>query len=128
MNSRIKPAALIVGATIVALAGFSAISFAQAPKKAAPVTYKQVQTIFDAKCTKCHHGAEPPAKMNLETYVGVTKGNDHGPVVSAGHPEKSLLYQVITATGKKLMPPKSPLPKADIALIQAWIKGGAKGK
>jgi len=66
--------------------------------------------------------------MNLESFAGLSKGNDHGPVIAAGHPEKSLLYQLITSTGRKQMPPKVPLSKADIAKIATWIKGGAKNK
>lgn len=56
------------------------------------------------------------------------KGNDDGAVITPGHPEKSLLYTLITSTGRKKMPPKQPLAKADIATISAWIKAGAKNK
>jgi len=129
MDSNHKPVALVTVTTLIAVVGLSAFAFGQGPKKKAPaVTYKQVQAIFDAKCIMCHKGAHPPAKMNLESYAGVMKGNDDGAVIAAGHPEKSLLYQLITTTGKKLMPPKNPLPKADIAKISTWIKAGAKNK
>ncbi len=66
--------------------------------------------------------------MNLESYAGVIKGNDDGSVITAGHPEKSLLFQLITTTGRKQMPPRTPLTKPEIDTIKAWITAGAKNK
>jgi len=116
---------ILVPAFILAVTAPSVI--AQSKKKAAPAaTYKQVQGIFNKNCVGCHQGANPPAKMNLKDYMGTMKGNDDGAVVIPGHPEKSLLVKVITKTGRGQMPPKKSLSKAEIATIQAWIKGGAK--
>jgi len=119
---------IVTTALILTAATFSTSAHSAQSKKAAPVTYKQVQAIFDKACIKCHQGKMPPAQMNLQNYEGTMKGNDHGAVVTASHPEKSLLYTLITSTGKKQMPPKKPLAATDIALIGKWIKAGAKAK
>jgi len=128
MNANRKPAVIVVSATLVAIAALSAVSFGQSTKKVPPVKYKQVQAIFTAKCIACHHAPKPKAMMNLESYAGVMKGNDDGPVITPGNPEKSYLFQLVLGTGRKKMPPKEPLSKADVALIGAWIKAGAKNK
>jgi uncharacterized membrane protein len=128
MNSQTKPLALVLSTTLVVIAGLSAFAGAQTAKKAKPVTYKQVQAIFTAKCINCHKAPRPRAQMNLESYAGVIKGNDDGSVITAGHPEKSLIYQLITSTGRKQMPPGKPLTKPEVDTIGAWIKAGAKNK
>jgi len=128
MKSQPKSAVLALSATFVAIAALSAISLGQSPKKSAPVTYKQIQAVFNKNCINCHKAPKPKAMMNLETYAGVMKGNDDGPVITPGHPEKSFLFQLVAGTGRKKMPPKQPLAKADVDLISAWIKAGAKAK
>jgi hypothetical protein len=47
-------------------------------------------------------------------------------LVLAGDVQRSRLVQVLRATDDKRMPLDSPLPEADIALIEAWILGGAQ--
>jgi len=128
MKSPLKPTALVLSTLFLVIAGVSAMAGAKSSTKAKPVTYKQVQAIFTAKCIMCHKAPKPRAQMNLESYAGVMKGNDDGSVITAGHPEKSLLYQLITSTGRKQMPPGTPLAKSQIDTIGAWIKAGAKNK
>jgi len=128
MNANRKSAMIVISTTIVAIAALSAVSSGLTYKKAAPATYKKVQAVFDAKCIKCHKGPQPPAKMNLQSYAGTMKGNDDGTVITAGKPDKSLLYQLITTKGRKMMPPGKPLSKADIDIVGSWIKAGAKNK
>jgi len=129
MKNTTKPSAIVVTTMLVAIVGISAFAGAQAPKKTKPVAYKQVQAIFTAKCIQCHKAPNPRAMMNLESYAGVMKGNDDGSVITAGHPEKSLLYKLVsTVGGRKQMPPGKPLSKAETETIGAWITQGAKAK
>ncbi len=127
MKPSIKQATFFAITTLV-LVSASVFAPAQSSKKAAPVSYKKVQAIFNKNCILCHSAPAPRAMMNLQSYAGVMKGNDDGSVITAGHPEKSLLYQLISTTGKKQMPPKRSLSKADIATVASWIKAGAKNK
>ncbi len=66
--------------------------------------------------------------LNLQSYEGTMKGNDDGSVITPGKPDQSLLFRLINLTGRKQMPPKKNLTKAEIATIGAWIKAGATNK
>jgi len=117
--------------SITALAVGASMAFSPADpaaSKHASVPYSTVSDIMTKKCATCHQGATPPAKFDATTYKGVMKGNDHGSVIVAGKPDKSLLYTLITATTGKKMPPRKPLEKEEIAKIEAWIKAGATEK
>ncbi|HTR56211.1 MAG TPA: hypothetical protein VMJ10_36305 [Kofleriaceae bacterium] len=48
------------------------------------------------------------------------------PMIVRGDSEQSDLYLVLTGA-RNAMPPVSPLPHADIYLIQSWIDDGAAG-
>lgn len=111
---------------MIVLAAFATNSRAQSSRRTSRVAYKHVQAIFDKNCVQCHHPPKPRAMMDLTSYAGVMKGNDDGSVITPGHPEKSYLYQLVSWTGRKKMPPSAPLSKADLAAIGAWIKAGAK--
>lgn len=128
MNSSLKQITLMSAVTFF-LVSVSVFAPAQSSQKAAPITYKKVQAIFDKNCIGCHKAPNPRAKMNLENYQGVIKGNDDGSVITPGKPEVSLLYKVVAGTARKKMPPgPKSLDKADIVAIGAWIKAGAKAK
>ena len=131
MNSNPKKLTLILAMTVLT-ASMSVLISAQGPakaaKKAGPVSYKQVQAIFTKNCFECHSAPKPKAMLNLQSYDGVMKGNDDGSVITPGAPDKSLLFKLINLNGRKQMPPKKNLDKADIAIIEAWIKAGAKNK
>ena len=94
---------------------------------AATGKYAEVQAIFTASCAKCHSGARPKYGMDLTSYDGVMKGGTEGPVVKAGDAAGSKLVLALRGQGgAKQMPPKSSIPAADIAKIEAWITDGAK--
>jgi hypothetical protein len=95
---------------------------------AAPSFTRDVKPFLEKYCVECHNDVKTKSGYNLETYAGLFKGGKKGRAVVAGDPDKSLLFR--TLTGKaKIMPPKkySDQPKkAEIAMIRAWIKAGAK--
>jgi len=131
MNTKLKNLTLI-SATAVLAASIAVVASAQTKgkvtKKAAPVTYAQVQAIFTKNCIECHSGPKPKAMLTLTDYEGAMRGNDDGSVITPGAPDKSLLFKLINLNGRKQMPPKKNLSKADIAVIEGWIKAGAKSK
>jgi hypothetical protein len=57
------------------------------------------------------------------------RGGKDGAVIVPGHPEQSLLVELIRHEGPandpKPMPPKGRLSDADIATITEWIRFGA---
>jgi outer membrane biosynthesis protein TonB len=105
-----------------------------APKKTEPepkkpnrvVAFKEVQPILAAYCNNCH-GAAGKIKggVDLRTLAAITKGDESGnKLVVPGNPEKSPLYESITA-GR--MPENGKPPNAEqMALLRDWILGGAK--
>lgn len=90
---------------------------------------KHIHPIFDSNCVGCHSSGQAKGGLRLDSYELLMNGGHDGPVVFAGQPEKSLLYQRITLppTHKQFMPAegKPPLPPEEIALIKAWIQQGA---
>jgi mono/diheme cytochrome c family protein len=86
----------------------------------------RVKTVFQTNCVRCH---SDPAKggLRLDSYAAILKGGDDGAVVVKGDPAKSMLIQAVQRTGDLVMPPKTPLPEADVDTLMAWIKAGAAG-
>jgi WD40 repeat protein len=65
----------------------------------------------------------------MTTFDRLMKGGDKGEPVVAGKPEESLLWTLASGTESPRMPPKeagAALPKEKVALIERWIKEGAK--
>src|SRR5436305_3682270 len=94
------------------------------------ISYEYVHAIFAKHCVSCHAGAEPEAELVLESYESWMKGGEDGAVLVAGKAEQSLLVQQIEHKKKPFMPPPKKgekLSEAQIALIRAWIDGGARG-
>jgi cytochrome c553 len=96
-----------------------ALAFADDAKEA------DVRFLFQAKCVRCHGEKVRKAALDLSTSAGILKGGESGPVVVAGKPDKSLLYEKVH---EGVMPPgkKDRLCATEIATIRRWIELGAK--
>ncbi|MCI0705221.1 MAG: PSD1 and planctomycete cytochrome C domain-containing protein [Planctomycetia bacterium] len=89
---------------------------------------KDVRPILNAKCVKCHGKAKTrkSGDLDLNTPAGILKGGESGPVIVAGKPEKSLLYEKLR---KGEMPPpetKIAVTMAEMETLRKWIADGAK--
>jgi hypothetical protein len=94
------------------------------PKNPAALS-KQVLSLLQARCTKCHGAREPKARLNLSSLEAIARGSRKGPVVVAGKPEDSLIWKMVHE-GK--MPPENPtLSDAEAGLLRRWIASGAPG-
>lgn len=67
----------------------------------------------------------------MDTKAGLLKGGHDGSVLVPGHPETSLLVKLIRHEGPvndpMPMPPSKPkLSDADIAVVEQWVKAGAR--
>ena len=114
-------ALLLLGITLLAGDGVAA-----APPPAQPVSYaRDIAPLFQRWCLPCHGGDEAHADLWLDTYAGVMRGGDAGPVVVAGKPDASLLVAKIERRHRPSMPPRRKLPAAAIKTIRAWIAAGA---
>jgi WD40 repeat protein len=128
---------LIVG--IVSLSANSQPAQPDLPKGVVPVkvvahdakvqpTYENVDKILVNKCLYCHSGNLKEGKLDLASYETLMKGGKRGVPVVAGKGGESLLWKLAGRQMRPIMPPKSedPLTPEELALIKAWIDGGAK--
>ena len=124
--------ALIVGTPVTA----------DPPKQAeqADALYvKAVQPILNQHCVSCHGGTTASGKVKIKGELDLTskakllEGGSSGSVVEPGQPSKSLLIQLVHASGQPHMPPTGQLSADEIATLAKWIEqlptsSRAKGK
>jgi len=121
--------ALLAGAAALAilLTGPTSVR-AQAPK--GPLSFiNDVAPILKENCFACHDAKKRKGKMDMTTYEGFRKGGDHDDPIAAGKPDESYILDVLKAKDASRMPPKDSgeaLPAEKIAVIEQWIKEGAK--
>jgi mono/diheme cytochrome c family protein len=122
MKSRLLLLLILSGSL---LAGFQASAEEKqaAPREAAALP-KEVQTILQDRCVKCHGGDAPKAKLDLASADGISRGGRRGTVVSAGKPAESMLWKMIR---EDKMPPKEPLAETERTVLREWIEKGAAG-
>ena len=85
---------------------------------------KEIQPIFNARCTACHGGEAPQSGLDLTSLAAALKGGNHGPVISEGFSDKSILIRQLQSG---VMPPAGagePIKKAELELIREWIDAG----
>jgi WD40 repeat protein len=103
---------------------------AQAAAKKGPVSFiNDVAPILKENCFACHDAKKRKGKLDMSTYANLRKGGDKDDPVTPGKPDESLLLDMITMTDNGRMPPKEagdPLPREKVAVIEQWIKEGAK--
>jgi hypothetical protein len=83
-----------------------------------------IRDLLQSKCLRCHGGKSPKGGLDLSSPEGVHKGGESGPVVVAGQPDRSLLYEKVHEGS---MPPgkKGRLSEAEVAVVRHWIQRGA---
>ena len=98
------------------------------PAPDSPEFYSQkVEPILDDNCYSCHEEGQSGG-LRLDSYQAILKGGGRGPAIVPGDPETSLLIKAIRRTGPLKMPPKHTLEPAEVDVLTAWVKAGAKGK
>src|SRR6266478_8346038 len=117
-------------ATTACLLSFTALAAAPASSP----DYSAVDAIFSQHCLDCHAAQDPEHGLVLETHEALMKGGETGAAIVPGKSEESLLLQMVEGrfekNGKpKIMPPgkRKKLTPEEIAVLKAWIDGGAKG-
>lgn len=90
---------------------------------------KDIAPLLQQKCVTCHGPEKTKGGYQLHTFAALMKPGEskEAPVV-AGAPARSHLLQLLTARDPDdRMPQKDdPLPPPQIALVERWIKEGAK--
>jgi WD40 repeat protein len=102
------------------------------PARDKPVSYsKEVSDILDAKCVGCHGAGLIEGKLSMEDVAGLLKGGKHGPAISPGKSDESLLFKMASHRVEPVMPPvdkkdAKPLTPEELGLLKLWIDSGAK--
>jgi Tol biopolymer transport system component len=100
------------------------------PKPAEPVSFiKEIAPILVQNCIACHNPKKSESKYVMTTFAQLAKGGQQGEGVTLepGDPDASMLVELIRPGGEPRMPYKQdPLPPEKIALIERWVKEGAK--
>lgn len=91
--------------------------------EAAQIYARDIQPIIEVHCIACHGEKEPGGELTLLTREAVLKGGADGKVITAGNPEQSVLYKMVTHQAEPFMPlGADKLADADMEKIAAWIR------
>jgi uncharacterized membrane protein len=119
---------------LLLLSGMAVVNAQQSGQKAPPRKskaaavnyYRDIEPILTASCVSCHHAAMPDGGLRVDAPESLLQGGASGPAVVPGKAQDSLLYQRLTDTTAKRMPPVGALTEDQLELIRAWINLGAK--
>ena len=118
-----------VGLALGTSALFSGPSLAQ-PAGDSAYFERHIRPILVARCYECHSEAEEAQKggLLLDRESGWLEGGDSGKAVVPGNLEASLLVDAIRRVDDDIaMPPKEPLPEAEVKRLEQWIPQRSTG-
>ncbi len=108
----------------------SVVSAVRADEPQAPVSFlKEVAPVLVQNCIACHNPKKTESKYLMTNYAALAKGGavGEGFTVLPGDAEGSYLVELIQHDAEPRMPYKQePLKPEQIALIERWVKEGAK--
>ena len=87
---------------------------------------RKVRPLLVQQCGDCHGAKAPKNKLNLTSVAGILKGGVSGPVVVPRNLQQSRLIQAVRYTAKLKMPPDGRLSATQIAVLEKWIRDGAR--
>jgi hypothetical protein len=94
---------------------------------AQPVSFtRDLRPLLNANCNACHKPDKSKADLDMTTYTALMKGGKHGAIVVPGDPGKSKIIAQVTGPNPEMPPESDPLTRDQIALLERWIKEGAK--
>jgi hypothetical protein len=86
---------------------------------------KHIRPILAEHCIRCHGPKKQKSELRLDSRAAMLKGNDSGPAIVPGNPDRSMLIQAIRYNTTVKMPPPGKLPHRAITALTAWVKMGA---
>lgn len=102
---------------------------AEPAQAAGPSFMKDVAPILVQSCIACHNMKKNESKYIMTNFAQLAKGGQQGEGVTLepGDPDSSYFVELIRHDGQPRMPWKQdPLPLEQIAIIESWVKNGAK--
>jgi len=100
-----------------------------APPKGSISFINDVAPILKENCFACHDAKKRKGKLDMTTYENLRKGGDKEDPIMPGKPDESYLIDALHGMNAARMPPKEAgdaLPMEKIAVIEQWIREGAK--
>jgi WD40 repeat protein len=85
---------------------------------------KDVVPILRDGCAKCHNSKQAAGGFSVSSFAELEKGGKSGKVLAPKAVDARLIKLIDGP--KPAMPPGSPLPKAQIDKLKAWVDQGAK--
>ena len=86
----------------------------------------KIRPLLLDRCVECHGPDKQKGGLRLDSAEAFAKGGEHGAVVDPGNPEGSRLIAGIRRQDPDFqMPPKHPLPAAEVKLLAEWVRTGA---
>lgn len=126
-----------LSAVLLVLACAPAGGPAAAPKAVDLSHDRDLQPIWDRHCVDCHAG-HTDGRLSLRRgeamghLLGPSSQAHDRPIVTPGDPARSYLLDKLRGQAGDVpgglatpMPPVLTLPAEDVALVEAWITGGA---
>jgi hypothetical protein len=86
----------------------------------------KVRPVLAGSCQSCHGAKKQSSGLRLDSREALIQGDENGPAVVPGDPDKSLLIQAVRRTHDDIkMPPKGRLPADAVDALASWVKAGA---
>ena len=86
----------------------------------------KIRPLLAENCYQCHGPDKQQSKLRLDRTAAMREGGESGPAVVPGDIEASLMIQAIRyGSDFSQMPPAGKLSDEQIALLTAWVAGGA---
>lgn len=127
MNIRRRFALTALALLLAALAPVCGSSSSAQAQDAAKTTYEDhVRAIFRNRCFNCHNQNKAESDLALDGFGALMQGGASGTVITPGDLAGSRLWLLVNHEDSPSMPPEADkLPAEELAVIKAWIEGGA---
>jgi mono/diheme cytochrome c family protein len=88
---------------------------------------RDIRPLLHSRCIACHGPEKQQSGLRLDNKAAALKGGVSGPVIVPGKSaESELIRRVTSADQSEMMPPGGErLSAREVALLRAWIDGGA---
>ena len=86
----------------------------------------KIRPLLAERCLECHGEKKQKGGLRLDSKDGWQKGGENGTALVPSDPEASRLIKAVRRKDEELqMPPKHPLPPAEVAALELWVSMGA---
>lgn len=89
---------------------------------------RDIQPILEKRCVGCHSATATMGSLNLETWEGLQRGGNSGPILVPGKSKESTLYLSMIGKAPEIgrMPfSNETMPEAETETVREWIDEGA---